>query len=278
MSKLMEFRLGLSNGALSWFAKASASVLLLLTIQALPAAEKNIPRPDHVVVAIMENHSFEQIMHLDRAPFIYGLASGGALFGNSFAVAHPSQPNYFVLFSGSTQNVTDNKYHWLDAPTLAGALSAAHLSFVGYAERGSPRKHNPWESFADSRAVERSMTEFPNDFTRLPAVSFVVPNLDHDMHDGSVREGDTWLRVHLGVYAGWAKTHNSLLIVTFDEDNDDAGNHIPTIFFGAHVRPGRYDERITHYSVIRTLLEMYNLTPIADVATIPPIRAIWDEE
>src|SRR6185437_804352 len=128
------------------------------------------------------------------------------------------------------------------------------------------------------RAAGRSMTEFPSDFMRLPAVSFVIPNLDHDMHDGSVRAGDTWLRVYLSAYAEWARTHNSLLIVTFDEDNDAAGNHIPTIFFGAHVRRGRYDERITHYSVIRTLLEMYNLTPIGDVATIPPIGEIWDEE
>lgn len=278
MSKLMGFRLGRQTIRCPWIARASASVLLLLVPQAAPAAEKNIPRPDHVVVAIMENHSFDQVMHLDRAPFIYGLAADGALFVDSFAVTHPSQPNYFVLFSGSTQNVSDDKHHWLDAPTLAGALSAAHVSFAGYAEKGSPRQHNPWESFADSRAAGRSMTEFPSDFMRLPAVSFVIPNLDHDMHDGSVRAGDTWLRVYLSAYAEWARTHNSLLIVTFDEDNDAAGNHIPTIFFGAHVRRGRYDERITHYSVIRTLLEMYNLTPIGDVATIPPIGEIWDEE
>jgi hypothetical protein len=261
-----------------WIARGSASALLLLYLQIASAAEKNIPRPDHVVVVVMENHSFDQIMHPDRAPFIYNLGVGGALFVNSFAVLHPSQPNYFALFSGSTQNVRDDKRHSFDAPTLAGALSAAHLSFVGYTETGSPREHNPWESFTNSQATERSLNEFPNDFARLPTVSFVIPDLHHDMHDGSVREGDTWLRVHLSEYAEWARTHNSLLIVTFDEDNDAAGNHIPTIFFGARVRPGRYAERITHYSVIRTLLEMYALPPFADAAITPPIRAIWDEE
>jgi phosphatidylinositol-3-phosphatase len=79
-------------------------------------------------------------------------------------------------------------------------------------------------------------------------VSFVIPSLENDMHDGSVRDGDTWFKVHLSAYAKWAKTHNSLLIVTFDEDNYTAKNHIPTIIHGAHVRLGKYAERISHYS------------------------------
>ena len=68
-------------------------------------------------------------------------------------------------------------------------------------------------------------------------MSFVIPGLNHDMHEGSVSDGDKWLKVHLGAYAEWAKTHNSLLIVAFDDDGD-ANNHIPTIIYGALVRPG----------------------------------------
>ena len=62
--------------------------------------------------------------------------------------------------------------------------------------------------------------------------------------------------MHLSAYAEWAKTHNSLLIVTFDEDDNGDQNHIPTIVYGAHVRPGRYAERISHYNVLSTLLAM----------------------
>ena len=94
------------------------------------------------------------------------------------------------------------------------------------------------------------------------------------MHDGSVSDGDTWLKVHLGAYAEWAKTQNSLLIVTFDEDDNGAKNHIPTIIYGAGVRPGRYAERISHYNVLSTLLAMYGLPPFAKAATATPIRAI----
>lgn len=291
---------------------ALSAAMMSSPVQATNVGDQNLPQPDHVVVVILENHSFSQIMDPNRAPFIYRLATGGALFVHAFAVSHPSQPNYFALFSGSTQGVHDNKDYMFDAPTLAGALDAAGKSFVGYVEAGSPRSHNPWESFANARAMERDLSEFPSNFTLLPTVSFVIPNLDHDMHgrsfrdsnnwlwvhlgafaewaksfvipsldhdmrdDRRIRDGDTWVRAHLGAFAEWAQTHNSLLIVTFDEDDDNAENHIPTIIYGAHVRPGQYSERISHYNVLSTLLAMYALPLFAEAATTPPIRAIWD--
>ena len=257
------------------FAAALAAAVLSLPLQASHSADNNVPKLDHVVVVILENRPFAQIVDPDRAPFIYSLATRGALFVNAFAVSHPSQPNYFALFSGSTQGIRDDKDHIFDVPTLAGALRAAHKSFIGYAETSSPRKHNPWESFVNARATGRNLDEFPSDFTRLPTVSFVVPNLENDMHDGSVRKGDDWLKAHLGAYAAWAKTNNSALIITFDEDDSSADNHISTIVYGAHVRSGRYAERISHYNVLNTLLAMYALPPLAKAAIAPPIRAIW---
>jgi acid phosphatase len=85
-----------------------------------------------------------KIIHLIRsnsskAPFINYLASKGALFVQSFAVSHPSQPNYFALFSGSTQGVRDNEDQTFDAPCLASELVAAGKSFAGYVEAGSPQ-------------------------------------------------------------------------------------------------------------------------------------------
>lgn len=260
-----------------WIIAALSAGIMSLPIQSAHAAGQSLPQFDRVVVVIMENHAFHQIVRPNRAPYIFSLATNGALFVNAFAVSHPSQPNYFALFSGSTHGVRDNEDHTFDAPTLAGALNKAGKSFVGYIEAGSPRKHNPWESFVNARSTERDLTEFPEDFTRLPTVSFVIPGNDHNMHDGSVPEGDAWLKVHLGAYAEWAKTHNSLLIVTFDEDDNGAENHIPTIIYGAHVRPGRYAERISHYSVLSTILAVYTLPPFAEAVTTPPIRAIWDQ-
>ena len=253
-------------------AALSATIITLSTCNAFG---ETLPQPDHVVVVIMENHTFTQIINLKRAPFIYSLAKHGALFVNAFAVTHPSQPNYFALFSGSTHGAHNNGYYMFDLPSLAGTLRAAGKTFVGYVETGSPRKHIPWESFVDARSAERNLSEFPADFTQLPTVSFIVPNNLHDMHNGSVSDGDAWLKLHLGAYAQWTLTHNSLLIVTFDEDDSKSNNRIPVFIYGSDVRPGRYDERITHYSLLSTLQAMYGLQPLARTAAIRPIYAIW---
>jgi acid phosphatase len=195
------------------------------------------------------------------------------------------------------------------------------LSFKGYAEslpaigsevefdppncRGAEcvyaRKHVPWISFANvpnGTTVETSsnlrFADFPSDYSKLPTVAFVIPNLDHDMHNGkppqSVAAGDAWLRENLDGYYQWAKTHNSLLIVTFDENDDTANyigltnpaaravstypppnqydqlvhdirNRIVTIFAGAHIRPGSYSEGngLTHVNILRTIEAMYGL-------------------
>jgi len=80
---------------------------------------------------------------------------------------------------------------------------------------------------------------------------------------------------HLSGYVSWAMTHNSLLIVTWDEDDGTAANQIPTIFAGQQVRPGRYPQRITHYSVLATIEAAYRLTRDSSAASTAPINYIW---
>jgi len=141
------------------------------------AASNLMPAYDHIVVVVEENHSFGGIIGNPQAPYINSLASGGALLTNYHAITHPSQPNYFALYAGSTFGVADSGIHNLPDPTLATVLQAAGKSFVGYIDPGSPRKHNPWESFPEGFTVEQGIGAFPADFSQLPDVSFVVPNL-----------------------------------------------------------------------------------------------------
>jgi acid phosphatase len=256
-----------------------AAATLGLSAPSFADSADGLPAPDHIIVVMMENHSFDEILNGGaEAGFLARLAKAGANFVNAFAIGHPSEPNYFALFSGSTQGVRDDGRYSFKMPTLAGALTAAHKSFVGYVEPGSPRKHNPWESFDDSQGAERMMARFPTDFAELPTVAFVVPDLDHDMHDGSVRQGDGWIEAHLAAYAEWAQAHNSLLIVTFDEDDYSDQNRIPTIVIGEHVVPGRYTARINHYTVLRTILAMYGLPPLGETADETPITGIWQTD
>ena len=255
---------------------AAAAFFLALAIGSASAEVSAPPHYDHVVVVVFENRAYEQIQSSPDAAFFHELARRGALFVDSHAVSHPSEPNYLALFSGSTQGVSDDGVHTFDRPDLAGDLAGAGKTFLGYVEKGSPGKHNPWESFANAASLEAPMETFPSDFSTLPAVSFVIPNLWNDMHDGPIGAGDAWLRAHLGAYADWAQAHDALLIVTFDEDDGRHANHVFTVFVGAHIRPGIRSQKIDHYDVLRTIEAIEVLPKTNSAGAGQAITAPWE--
>jgi phosphatidylinositol-3-phosphatase len=276
-------------------AVALATVALLgaaLTAAAPQAqAAPGVPRFDHIVLVMFENKASSQITAAS-APYFTSLAGQGASFSQSYAITHPSQPNYLALFSGGTQGVTNDDCPKSFGGTNLGAqLIGAGLSFTGYSESLPSngytgcssgtyrRKHNSWADFGTVPAASNlTYASFPSsaDYASLPTVAFVSPNMCSDMHDCSIGTGDTWLRGHLDAYAQWAKTHNSLLIVTFDEDNSASLNHIHTTFAGAHVRTGGYAEKITHYTVLRTIEAAYGLSAIGGAAGVSPVTDTWN--
>lgn len=272
--------------------------------------ENKLPKYDHIVIVIEENHSFDEIIGSPDAPYINTLAREGVLFTDAHGVAHPSQPNYIALFSGSTQGISDDrclKDTLFNSPNLGASLIKAGYTFGGYAQTmpfaGFPgcyyqisqatssylyaRKHCPWVNWQGSgvnqfsATLSKPLTDFPSDFSKLPTVSFVIPDMDNDMHNTdpkgdsvTIRKGDKWLKKNLARYVKWAKKNNSLLILTFDEDDFKIQNHIPTIFVGSRVRPGKYANRIDHYDVLRTIEAMYQL-PNSGPAPGKPITDIW---
>ncbi len=254
----------------------------------------------------------------NKAPYINKiLKKEGANFTNMFAEEHYSEGNYFWLFSGSNQGIgfvdkiPDNNTpnYPFTSNNLASQLIAKGLSFKGYSEslpsigfKGNTdgsyvRKHVPWISFSNvpngntiATSSNLRFKDFPkdsSDFKNLPVVSIIVPNLENDMHNGSINYGDKWLQSNMDAYYQWTKTHNSLLIITFDESNDtsqfagltdpsinptlcninnknmcmDKQNKIVTIFAGAHIIPGNYPEGkgINHVNILRTIEHLYGL-------------------
>src|SRR6266513_5901999 len=206
---------------------------LLVGTRPLASATASTTTFDHVVIGIMENHGYSQIIGSSAAPYENALAQQNALMTQSFAIGHPSEPNYHELWSGSNQGVTDDSCpHTFTTPSLGQQLISAGLSTAIYSEDlpsngsltcssgGYARKHNPladWTVTSDA-AHNKTYTSWPADFSTLPTVSVVVPNLTDDMHDGTIAQGDAWLQTHWDPYVRWAKTHNSLAILTFDED------------------------------------------------------------
>jgi hypothetical protein len=248
--------------------------------------------PDHVVIVIEENHGYGDIIgDTTDAPYINNtLAAQGAVFTQSFAVTHPSQPNYLALFSGSTQGVTDdNGPLTFSTANLASRLTDNSLTFGGYSEDlpytgytglnygAYARRHNPWVNFTNvASSANMPFSSFPSDYSQLPTVSIVVPNVNNDMHDGTIAAGDAWLQNNIDGYKQWAASHNSLLIVTWDEDDSSGTNQIPTIIVGSQVQPGNYAETINHYNVLRTVEAMYGLSPItSNDANATAISDFW---
>jgi hypothetical protein len=257
---------------------------------ARPAPRAGVPHPDHVVILVLENHGYGQVIRNSQAPYISSLVDGAANLTQSYAVTHPSEPNYLALFSGSTQGLTnDSCPHTYSAANMGQQLIAANRTFAGYSESMPAdgytgctsgryaRKHNPWVNFTNVPASSNlTYSRFPTDYTTLPTVSYVVPNMCNDMHDCGVSTGDTWVKNNLAGYIAWAKTHNSLLILTFDEDNRLSGNRIPTLIVGQPAKPGTYPQRVTHYGMLRTLQNMYGLPCLANSCTATPITDAWN--
>src|SRR6516165_8313211 len=109
------------------------------------AMARYTPAYDHIVVAVEENHSYSDIIGNAQSPYINSLASSGGVADQlPRRVTHPSEPNYFALYAGSTFGVQDDANYTEPGPTLASILQDNGRSFLGYVEAGSPRKHNPW--------------------------------------------------------------------------------------------------------------------------------------
>ncbi|TXT26716.1 MAG: phosphoesterase [Gallionellaceae bacterium] len=263
--------------------------IMLLSVWCAAAVQAQpLPRPDHIVIVVEENRRYSQIIGNRDAPYLNALAERGALFTQSYGVTHPSQPNYLALFSGSTRGIRSNACPLeLSGDNLASALLAKGLSFASYSESmpepgfegcvygAYQRKHNPAANWKELAPFNLPFTSLPQDYSQLPAVSLVIPDQLDDMHDGSIARGDAWLSKHIGPYAQWAMAHNSLLIVTWDEDDGSADNRVATLFYGPMVKSGSSAQRINHYNILRTIEEMFDLPYLGNSADAQPISGVW---
>jgi|GEM_PF-555113 len=265
-------------------------------------ATAGVPQFSHIVIVLGENTSATSVIGSSNAPYINSLAASGASFTQSYGVSHPSQPNYIQLFSGSNQGVTNNVVstsHFTTA-NLGAELMGGGKTFTAYAE-GLPsvgydgtssgsyvKKHNPAANWVGTGANQfpastvQPFSSFPSNFSTLSNVSFITPDLCDDGHDlcapynQLVKQYDSWLQSHLDAFKQWCQANNSLLIVTYDEDDGTGTNRIVTVFYGAHVQAGNYAQVIDHYTVLRFLEDAMGLTTHAgNAASAIPLNFCW---
>jgi phosphatidylinositol-3-phosphatase len=137
-----------------------AAVLAPTSLAAAPAgqtaADRQLPRYDHVFVIVEENKNYEQIMSPEAAPNIAALAKTYGYASDFWGEVHPSEANYVALLGGDTFGIHDDdafycklgsadRYcygakepgypdHTVTAPHLGDQLEAAHKSWKGYYE------------------------------------------------------------------------------------------------------------------------------------------------
>lgn len=280
--------------------KKTLSIFLLFAFIIDFVNAQSVPSFSHIVVVIGENTSVNNVFGNSDEPYINSLASQGAKFTNSFAVTHPSQPNYLDLYSGDNQDVTDdnkpaNKFV---TSNLGAELYAASKTYITYSEdlpsAGSDagdvgnysRAHNPAANWVGSGVnqipsiTNQPFTAFPSNFNNLPSVCFVVPNLCNDGHNScspinnKIKQFDSWLNKNLDSYKKWCINNNSLLIVTYDEDDYSGTNKIATVFYGSNVAVGNYSQTINHYNVLRTIEDANSLRHSGS-STASAITFVW---
>jgi phospholipase C len=215
------------------------------------AASAAMPWKDgSVFTIVMENHSRGQIFGNSKAPFINKMANAYAVAnGYHDSYVHPSEPNYLWMASGQNFGVLDDgdpAAHHIDTTShLVDQIEAAGLTWKSYQESmGEPcgttshgryaAKHNPFVYFDDVNGwdgteyhPEVRCNEHVVDYTALdadiaagkvPRYAFITPNLDNDMHDGSIAQADAWLANELPkIMATDAYKNGGVIFLMWDE-------------------------------------------------------------
>ncbi|HEX4713979.1 MAG TPA: alkaline phosphatase family protein [Ktedonobacteraceae bacterium] len=211
----------------------------------------------HVFVIVMENNSYSSIIGNANAPWITSAAKTYGIATRYYGVAHPSQPNYLALTSGSTQGVASDATVTVRATNLVDQLEAHGKSWKAYMQSlssrgninklapsvgGYARKHNPFVSYTDIQRNPARMARIV-DFSQLatdlrsdtvPDFAWITPDLCHDMHGITssrpndpcsnprllVAQGDTFLRTTVDeIMHSRAWSGNSVIFIAWDESN-----------------------------------------------------------
>lgn len=259
-----------------------------------PAPAAAVPQYDHIFWVMEENKSYNDIVGSSSAPYINDtLIPKGSLATDDAAITHPSVNNYLADMSGQTYaNIDDsctpsdascstNAWNLFDGLEAAGKTWATYeesmpsACFTSYKSGEYVERHDPAPYFNQIRdnasrcGQDKPYTNLATDLqstATTPNFSFVTPNVQDDMHNGTVSEADTWLENNLPTIfdsPAW-KTQHSLLILTEDENDGTAGNIVPLLFVSSDgsVPAGQKDgTAYTQYDTLRTIEDSLGVTP-----------------
>jgi hypothetical protein len=252
----------------------------------------------HVLVVVMENHSYVQIA--GHSPYLNGLAAACGLATDSHGVAHPSLPNYVALTSGGAQGITtDCTSCSVAVPSVFAQVGDGgwksyqegmpSAGFTGSSSGRYAKKHNPAAYYTSVAAAYRTQAVPMGSLESgalsadlrgdLPRFAFLTPDLCNDEHDCGVGAGDAWLAAWLpAIFSSPAyQAGDTAVFVTYDEDDNGADNHIYTAVAAPSVRPGTTSAiRFDHYSLLATFEDLLGLGRLGAAAAAPSMRSAFN--
>ena len=258
------------------------------------------PTYKHVIWVMMENHSYHSIIGAPQARYINSLAAECGLATNYHNISHPSLPNYMAATGGfgypQIARYDSDCNPAGRCTTAAKGIFAQGESWRAYQE-SMPRtcdksdsgeyavRHNPPPYYTSLRACARNDVAYgrlARDLARrrLPAFSFITPNLIHDMHDGTIAQGDAWLASNLPtIYNSRAyRSGTTVVFVTWDEGENgrsnrcaantaDVGCHVATLVISPSTPAGtRSSALFNHWSLLATTEQLLGLRKLGQAS------------
>jgi len=245
-------------------------------------------RVDHVIWIWMENKAYSDVIGSSSAPYENQLAGACGLATNYHGVTHPSLPNYIAATSGGTQGITDDNppsSHPLAVASIYSQVKAVGKTWRDYEESAPGNcplatsgryavKHDPAPYYTGIRTDcalwdvpmgTTSSGNFLTDLTNgaLPSFAFVTPNLCNDTHDCPVATGDAWLESWFAKILASPNylAGKTVVLLTWDEDDGSASNHIPTIVVGPSTPAGTVSgTAFDHYALLKTAEQLLGIT------------------
>jgi hypothetical protein len=257
-------------------------------------------RGSRVIVVLLENAEYDEVIGSSSSPYVNALARRYGLMTQSFAIRHPSLPNYLALTSGSTHGIdSDCTDCSIAGANIADQLESAGRSWGAYLEDwpsssskpspcfegaqsgGYAKKHNPFAYYTDiSRSPARcrhvqGFAQLAGELRagRLPEYVWISPNLCDDGHDCGEHSADEFLARSVPALLR-ALGPRGFLVLQWDEGTSDrgccgvaAGGHIATIVAGPQVRhSARSAAAIDQYGVLGSIEEAFGLAPLGGAA------------
>ena len=244
----------------------------------------------------MENHGYATVVESPTAPYLNQLIGRYGLATASYAWTHPSLPNYLDLVSGSTQGIgTDCSSCAANGSQVVDQLQAKGIGwqafiesmpspcFTGSGSAPYDKNHVPFvyaphivhDPAECSRIVPYSRLGPELSAGTAPPFLWVTPNTEHDMHTGTVRQGDTWLsrQIPTVMRSSWYRSGGTI-VITFDEGVTNAGccggasgGHVATIVVSSATPRGtRMSRPIDHAGILRSIEELYGLEYLGGAA------------